>query len=193
MRRLTTLAALALAPALPAMAQSDVPDDHKYCWQENTGWLNWRDANGGTQGVEFHATFLSGFIWGENIGWINVGDGTPGTAGAYANTAGEDAGVNIAASGDLFGLAWGENVGWINFDTRAALGPHGQQARIDRAARRVRGYAWGENIGWVNLDDANHFVGTGGCRADWNADGTVNSTDISAFLTAWLQAVNSGC
>jgi hypothetical protein len=190
--RLLAVAALASAIVTPALAQSDVPDAHKFCWQENTGWLNWRDAGGGAQGVRFHGAFLSGFIWSENIGWINVGDGTPGTPAGYGNTVGEDTGVNIAANGDLFGLAWGENVGWINFDTRAALGASGQQARVDRAAGRLRGYAWGENIGWINLDDATHHISTGGCRADWNGDGSVNSSDISAFLTTWLGAVNAG-
>jgi hypothetical protein len=36
---------------------------------------------------------------------------------------------------------------------------------------------------------------TGGgtdCAADWNADETVNSSDISAFLTAWLESVQMG-
>lgn len=104
---------IAALPAIPAAAQSDVPDDQKFCWQENTGWLNWRDADGAAQGVRFHASYLSGFIWGENIGWIN-------------------------------------------------------------------------------LDDANVYVGVGGCRSDWNADGSVNSADISAFLTSWLSSLNGG-
>lgn len=34
--------------------------------------------------------------------------------------------------------------------------------------------------------------GTPQCPADVNADGMVNSTDISAYLTEWLNAVNSG-
>jgi hypothetical protein len=34
--------------------------------------------------------------------------------------------------------------------------------------------------------------GGGSCPADWNGDATVNSSDISAFLTAWLDSVNQG-
>jgi photosystem II stability/assembly factor-like uncharacterized protein len=30
------------------------------------------------------------------------------------------------------------------------------------------------------------------CPADWDGNGTVNSTDISAFLTAWLDSLNQG-
>lgn len=30
------------------------------------------------------------------------------------------------------------------------------------------------------------------CPADWNNDGAVNSTDISAFLSTWLDSVNNG-
>jgi hypothetical protein len=32
----------------------------------------------------------------------------------------------------------------------------------------------------------------GGCPADWNGDMVVNSTDISAFVTAWLDSVQNG-
>lgn len=43
-------------------------------------------------------------------------------------------------------------------------------------------------------DDVNHDGVPDGCRcpADFNADGATNSTDISAFLTAWLAAVQGG-
>jgi hypothetical protein len=33
----------------------------------------------------------------------------------------------------------------------------------------------------------------GTLAADFNADGHVSSNDISAFLTAWLEAVSGGC
>lgn len=36
--------------ASPALAQSDIPDAHKFSWQENVGWMNWRDANATSQG-----------------------------------------------------------------------------------------------------------------------------------------------
>ncbi len=185
------LAALApIALGAPALAQTNITSANKYSWSENCGYMNWRDANGGTQGVRIRNTFMSGFIWMENVGWVNLGDGTPGGCGEYMNVTGDDFGVNIEADGSLTGLAWGENVGWINFAGGAMATPP-QPARLDRAARRLRGYAWGENIGWINLDHADIFVGTTFCRADWNEDGTVNSTDISAFLTTWLASVNA--
>ena len=188
---LTALLPLALAAA-PAAAQTNVSATNKFCWGENVGFLNWRDASSGAQGARLHATFLSGFVWGENIGWVNLGDGTPANGTSYANTDGADSGVNFnPATGHLTGMAWGENVGWINF-SGGALATPAQPARISLGGpRRTFGYAWGENIGWINLDDGNVFVEFTGCRADWNQDGTVNSTDISAFLTSWLQSVQA--
>ncbi len=201
-RRLGTVAGsvlAALAPCAAAPAQpTNISPVHKYCWGENVGWLNWRDAGSpaGAQGARIGAAFLSGFVWGESIGWVNLGDGSPANGTHYANTDGADCGVNIdAATGDLFGLAWGEAVGWINFDTRAALAPFGQQTRWDSAAQRLRGYAWGENVGWINLDDDEHFVAVG-CAADYNGDGVRDVPDIFAFLTDWFagvpRAVNFG-
>ena len=192
-RLLIATTALASMGAAPALAQTNVSPADKYCWAENAGFLNWRDASGGAQGARLHPTFLSGFIWAENAGWINLGDGTPANSVAYANTDGADFGVNLApATGHLSGLAWAENVGWINFGGGALAAP-AQPARINPASpRRLFGYAWGENIGWLNLDDANVFVEfTPLCGADWNADGQANSADISAFLAAWLQSVQN--
>ena len=34
--------------------------------------------------------------------------------------------------------------------------------------------------------------GGGGCSTDWNSDDLVNSNDISAFLTSWIDSVNQG-
>ncbi len=142
-----------------AFAASNIDPQHSLAWSENAGWL---DLSGGSQtlGVRVLPTILSGYIWAENIGWINLGDGTPSNGTSYANNDGFDCGVNIdPLTSDLFGLAWSENVGWINFDTRAALGSSGQQARVDFTAGRLRGYAWGENIGWINFDDATLYAG----------------------------------
>jgi hypothetical protein len=173
MNRTPLAIALSILPAAAAVAQTPIDPAHKFCWQENTGWLNWADA---AQPVRVGATILSGFIWSENVGWINVGDGTPASGTTYGNTTGADAGVNIAADGRLYGLAWGENVGWINFDTIAALGT--QAARLDRVAGRLRGWAWGENIGWVNLDDINNYVGVGSaCYA--NCDGSTSTPALT--------------
>jgi hypothetical protein len=173
------------ALAAPVLAQTNISASHEFSWGENIGWMNWRDANGGAQGVRVTATYLSGFVWGENVGWISVGDGTPGGAGPrYTNATGDDTGVNILSGGDLAGFAWGENIGWINFDTAAALGS--QRARYDSAANRFRGFAWGENVGWINLDDANQFVAV--CAADFNGDGQVNIQDFLAFLSGYSSA-----
>ena len=35
-------------------------------------------------------------------------------------------------------------------------------------------------------------AGGGGCPADWDGDGSVNSSDISAFLATWLMSVGDG-
>ena len=188
---LVLLALTSLAPASPALAQSNIDPAHKFSWSENGGWLNWRDANGSAQGVRINATFLQGFAWGENIGYVNFGDGTPGAGNAYSNTSGADHGVNILAGGNLSGYAWGENVGWINFSTTPFV-PAGQQARFDAGAGRLRGYAWGENIGWLNLDHAAHFVATlGGCYA--NCDGSsgtplLTPNDFQCFLNKFAAA-----
>ncbi len=187
--RSALLAACILALAAPALAQTNIGSTNKYSWSENCGYMNWADADGGLQGVRIGNNFMSGFVWMENVGWLNLGDGSPAGC-VYSNTTGADHGVNIHPNGDLYGLAWGENIGWVKFDTAAALSAFGDQARLDRAAQRLRGYAWGENIGWINLDDSNVFVGTTFCRADWDGSGTVNSNDISAFLTSWLESIN---
>ncbi len=183
------LALLAVLGAftLPAGAQSsDIDAVKKHSWGENIGWMNWRDANGGEQGVRVHATFLSGFIWCENAGWVNAGDGSPADGFHYANVDASEYGVNVdPATGDLFGLAWGESVGWINFDTRAALGPFGQQARFDAGAGRFRGYAWSQNEGWINLDHHEHFVALA-CAVDCNGDGTINTIDLVCFLNLFV-------
>ncbi len=182
--RMSSIAVACAGLAAPALAQTNIDAAHKFAWQENCGWMNWRDANGGSQGVKVSPTFMSGHVWCENVGWIGVGDGSPSGAGPqYTNLTGSDHGVNILGNGDLAGLAWGENVGWINFDTAGALGP--QRARFDAAARRFRGYAWGENIGWVNLDDGTHYVGLA-CYPDCNGDGALTVADFGCFQTRFV-------
>ncbi len=176
-----------VAVGAPVFGQTNIDPAHKFAWQENCGWLNWRDADTGAAGVFAGIDFLSGYVWAENLGWINVGDGTPVAAcdgiPCYGNLDGTDFGVNVDADGALFGLAWGENVGWINFDTRAALGPYQQEARLDLCANTLAGYVWGENIGWINLDHATHFVGLGPDCApgDVACDGVFGLSDYSAF------------
>ena len=60
--------------AAAASAQSNIDPVNKFAWQENCGWLNWHDANAGSQGVVIGTKFLAGYAWGENIGWINLDD-----------------------------------------------------------------------------------------------------------------------
>ncbi len=175
------------ALATSALGQSNVVSNHKYCWGENIGYLNWRDSGSPptSQGARVQISILSGFIWCENVGYINLGDGSPASGASYANTTGSDFGVNRnAATNGLSGLAWGENVGWINF-TLPTL-PIAQRPRVDVTAGRLRGYAWGENIGWINLDSATVYIGVRLCAADFNSDGFVNSQDFFDFLAAFF-------
>src|SRR5690606_39316903 len=44
---------------------------------------------------------------------------------------------------------------------------------------------------WIDGADFVCFD-VGGCPADWDSSGTVNSNDISAFLSAWLESVQQG-
>lgn len=128
---LLSVVALAALPFVSGPSRSNVDPAFRFAWSENTGWTNWQhDAPEPGDGVIVTATHLSGYVWTENVGWINLGDGF----GPYENDPADSAtfGVNIEIeTGDLFGKGWGENVGWINFDTRNALSPHGQAARLD--------------------------------------------------------------
>ncbi|HPD32007.1 MAG TPA: hypothetical protein PLL20_18610 [Phycisphaerae bacterium] len=188
-----------------AAGESNIDPNHRFAWAENVGWLNWHGAN---SNVRVHPSFLSGFVWAENVGWINLGNGRPANGTAYANTNGEDCGVNIdALTGDLSGLGWGENIGWVNFDTWAALGTYGRQARFEYApagnywAGRFRGYAWGENVGWINLDDSVAYVSvvSPDCRdpfADADGDGDVDQADFAIMqicVSGDLTPALAGC
>jgi hypothetical protein len=188
MRRRFVLTFVTVLAVLPALGQSNIDNSvpNKRAWGENIGWTNWRDANGGAQGVAVDGFVMSGFIWGENVGWINVGDGTPSAPPHYGNLSGADFGVNIDPDGALYGLAWGENIGWINFDGGALATPP-QAARI-QCDGRLNGYAWGENVGWINLSDLTpgKFVAVETSFApvtcDMNHDGFADGDDIQVFL-----------
>jgi len=118
------------AAAAPAIAQSDIDPTNKRSWQENCGWMNWRDANGGAQGVRDQMTFLSGFIWCENIGWINVGDGTPGGGASYTNASGKRIKVEPLTDEDRFTI-----VRWIDLGCPIDLD-------YDSAHPDVRHFGW---------------------------------------------------
>jgi len=167
-----------LSGAAVVTADTNVSSGSEFSWGENIGWMNWRDANAGVDGVLNCNTHLEGFIWAENVGWINTGYG-PLSGNMYTNADSSDFGVNILPNGDLEGFAWGENIGWINFDTSSA---GADRARYDDAAGRFRGYAWGENIGWINLDDSNHWV----CAiiGNINADASgVDTADLGILIS----------
>jgi hypothetical protein len=171
---------LALAATTLAIAQSNVVPPDQWSWNENTGWMNWRDAGGGALGVRLNGNHLEGWIWEENTGWTNVGPG----GGPYLNTTGLNFGVNVdPATGFMSGFAWNENTGWINFDTRPSIGPQG--ARVDFSTYRLRGFAWAENTGWINLDDAAAFVQFAPCFADFDKDGDVDANDLAFLLGNW--------
>src|SRR5262245_33796860 len=90
----TAVLALAVGGTVGAtllLSPSNIDAVSKYSWSENTGWMNWRDAESAANGVHVHTDHLSGYIWMENVGFINVGKG----AGPYANTNDTNFGVNI--------------------------------------------------------------------------------------------------
>lgn len=194
-----------------------IDPNQKFAWAENIGWINWLPVNLPVeQQVYIQSTFIRGYVWGENVGWISLGN-TPLDGQSYANIDGSDVGVNVDQDGTLSGYAWAENIGWINFNTLGALGPFGENARIDRAGKRIRGFAWAENVGWINFDDSEHFIGLiVECVADVNGDGELSPADFTAWLaaygkmnpvadqngdgvvtpgdfTAWLSNYNIGC
>ena len=106
--------AAGLLTASAALADpSNINPAKRFCWGENIGYLNWRDAGSppGSQGAIIGAQRLSGFVWGENVGWINLGDPTTSASNHYPNTYGADCGDNNVASANRFGLAWVENIG----------------------------------------------------------------------------------
>ena len=114
MRYVLNACLLVAVAASWAAGQTNIDDSQKFAWSENLGWLNWRDANGGENGVRVRPTFLAGFIWSENTGWISLGSGAPSHRVGHHNDAADSShfAVNIdPATSDLFGLAWGENIG----------------------------------------------------------------------------------
>jgi hypothetical protein len=50
----------------------------------------------------------------------------------------------------------------------------------------------GSMFGTINLRLQTNISATFPCLGDWNGNGQVNSSDISAFLTIWLASISSG-
>lgn len=189
--RILAAATFGACIASPCMAQSAIDPSHKFSWQENCGWMNWKGNGLDANSVVVAASFLRGYIWCENVGWACVGH-APADGFHYANSDGLTYGVNIDASGALSGFAWGENIGWINFGGGALASPP-NPARLDAAASRFRGFAWGENVGWINLDDPTHYVGVT-CIADVDdgqetglPDGGIGIEDLLYYLGQYDQ------
>ena len=159
------LATLALSVAAAPVMVTDPA--HRYVWGENVGWANAGPTNHEVT-VHFYegsGGWLSGYAWGENIGWIVMGSAG---GGPYANTTGNNWGVNLASDGDLSGYAWGENVGWINFGHAPC------DARIDTATGFFSGHAWGENIGWLKFSGTSPDFGARSMAFDTQPLGTPN-------------------
>ena len=134
------LAVLCLAAV--AQADGNIDPVDKYAWAEATGWANFSPTHGGVT-VHVNGTngYLEGDAWFENIGFVHLGAGS----GPYANTASNNYGVNMDASGNLSGFAWSRSTGWMNFN------PTHSQVTIDTFTGDFDGHAWGENIGYVQF------------------------------------------
>lgn len=159
------LTLLALSGAVVADTGTDPAQ--KYAWGDNVGWAS---AQSAYHDVAIHyeegtGGWLSGHVWAENIGWIVMGSPS---GGPYANTTGDNWGVNLSPDGKLSGYAWGENVGWINFEQT-----HGQPA-INPANGEFSGHAWGENIGWVSFRGIEPDYGVRTLAFDTQPMGTPN-------------------
>lgn len=168
MRVIECMAIALLAGTLAAVADNTGTDPaHKYTWGENVGWANAAPVNHEVTVHYYEGTggWLSGYAWGENIGWIVMGSAA---GGPYANTTGNNWGVNLAANGDLSGDAWGENVGWINFGAAQC------DATINTANGEFSGHAWGENIGWLKFKGASPAYGVRSMAFYTRPQGTPN-------------------
>jgi hypothetical protein len=173
-RAVTILLAALASGSVAAGQESNIATGHRFSWEENCGWMNWRDAGDPTasHGVQVHAGYLEGMIWLENAGWLNMGDGTPGyyadcnvdglltvsdfgcfetrfiARDRYADCTGD--GLRNAADFACFQTAF--------LDQRPA-GAYSNAVGSDAGVNvlsdgALEGFAWGENIGWVNLGTA---------------------------------------
>ena len=116
--------------------------------------------------------------------------------------------TTYGASGEaLTQLAAARMVHFPDDDSTELVAPRVVQSKPDQPRVTVRADRGtlsreGDEIhvgGWfttANRVPAGHWARWGcegtTCPADWNADGQVNSTDISAFLSGWLASVQGG-
>jgi len=140
------------------MAQSNVDATNKFAWTENTGWLNFRDANGGASGVRVGETFLAGFAWGENIGWINL---------------------DLAAAGQFVGIDLGPTcLADIAGGGADGLSPDGTIDGTDFIA-----FINSFGIGDATVDPLADVAGAG--DDGLQPDGTIDGSDFIAFINAF--------
>ena len=127
-----------------AFATGNIDTTDKYAWNTNSGWVNFKPANGG---VTVYADHLEGYAWSENVGWIRLGTYESGGTHDYTNNSNATYGVNNN-SGTLSGYGWSTNVGWIKFN------PTNGGVTINAATGDFDGYAWGENVGWIHFQSS---------------------------------------
>lgn len=175
MKTSSLLLGLALA-AVSATAQSTLNAVNHWSWTGNFGWIDCRaERPAAGDGVRVTDTLLSGYAWSPNIGWINLGDGSPANGFRYANTNGNDCGVNVDVDGNLSGLAWAANAGWINFgwtNTSNAYRP-----RFNLYNGYFFGYAWSASCGWVNLGNS-RLATTSIATTDNDSDGLSDAWEL---------------
>lgn len=172
------LAALLLACAGQAHADTTIDSVEKHAWSANTGWLTFRPNRPlEPDGVVVGASFLSGFAYSANLGWINFGDGTPINGYSYSNSSGTNFGVNHDGGGNLSGLAWSASTGWVNFGWAASRDPN--RPRIDLQDGAFGGYAWSANTGWINLGEGlkTNYLS----RPDTDGDGLADHWELRYF------------
>lgn len=170
--RKAVFAAALFATCSSVVANSTIDPAAAYTWGGNVGELNWLPSV--ADGVVTGEYVCSGMIWSANSGWINLGSGAPANGIRYANTSGEDFGVNLLADGSLRGLAWSANVGWVNFEATG-------DPRIDFTTGNITGYAWGANVGWLTLSGGgDHGLVTQSipAGADADSDGLTDAWEL---------------
>jgi len=169
--QIIAILSLFLLCANPIYAGNIDPENYKYAYGENIGWLNFEPNKG--PGVTVYDNRLSGFVWTENIGWINLDP----------NDADPNSGVKNDSTGLLSGFAWGENVGWINFNPKVPADAKHYGVTINHDGN-FAGWAWSENIGWIHLRPASpveYKVWT-----SWITSCVVDFDDLAGFCDLWL-------
>ncbi len=172
--KLSTLLAAFLPLISNARAQGTVNATTHHTWAANAGWINWQASGATGAGAWTLDSFLSGKIWSANCGWLTLGDGTPANGWHYANTTGEDSGVNLNANGTLTGLAWGANFGWLNFEQTTG------KPKLNYATGEFSGFAWSANCGWINLGGSRLITDKLFCP-DTDLDGMSDTWEMQHF------------